>query len=245
MDLWATAELTLAGENVEGLSLVLQPGMTVSGRVVFEGDGPPADLSRVSVRLSPPPASSGGPTILTSTTTQNMVAPDGSFSIAGLAPGQYDLNGFAPGATAGVPNWMLASAVAGGRNLLDEPVSIQPNTDITDLVVTFTSRVTELSGLLLDQAGRPAPEFYVIAFPTDASRWSQRTRWLRPPTRPASDGRYRLTALPPGEYYLAALTEFDPSDWSSSAFLEQIVPGAIRITIGEGEKKTQDIKLGI
>jgi hypothetical protein len=49
--------------------------------------------------------------------------------------------------------------------------------------------------------------------------------------------------LPPGEYYLAALVEFEQNAWYSPAFLEQIVPGAIRITIGEGEKKTQDIKL--
>jgi hypothetical protein len=244
LDLWASADLTLTGDDIEGLSLVLQPGMTVSGRVAFEGETPPPDLGRVSVRLMQPPNPDGGPTIVTSVTPLNMVAADGSFSLEGFAPGRYDLTAFAPGTTTGVPNWMLKSAVAGGRDLLDG-VDIQPNTDIGNLVVTFTDKVTELTGLLVDSAGRPAPEFYVIVFPTDASRWVQRSRWLRPPARPASDGRYRITALPPGEYYLAAITEFNPNDWFTASFLEQVVPGAITITIGEGERKTQDVKLGI
>ncbi len=244
LDLWATAEITVSGTDIEGLSLALQPGMTMSGRVVFEGTTPaPDDLSRVSVRLTAPPTS-GGLTI-TSGTTSNVVSANGKFSIRGLSPGAYELNASAPGLTAGMPTWTLKSAVAGGRTLLDSPIEIHPGGDLSDVVVTFTDRVTEVTGLLLDRAGRPAPEFYVIVFPTDASRWTQRARWLRLPTRPASDGRFRITGLPPGEFYLAALTEFDQNEWWTPAFLEQVVPGAIRITIGEGEKKVQDVRLGI
>jgi hypothetical protein len=245
LDLWASADIAVAGDDIDALALVLQPGMTVSGRVVFEGaTAPPPDLSRVQVRLTPPPNPSGT-TIMTSTGSLNVVAADGAFSIKGLSPGPYDLNGFAPGSTAGAPTWVLKSAVSGGRSLLDTTVDIRPGGDLSDVVVTFTDKVTEITGLLLDQAGRPVPEFYVIVFPTDATRWTQRSRWLRSPARPASDGRYRITGLPPGEFYLAALTEFDPTQWSSPAFLEQVVPGAIKITVGEGEKKTQDVRLGI
>lgn len=43
----------------------------------------------------------------------------------------------------------------------------------------------------------------------------------------------------------AALRDFDEKDYAAPAFLEQLVPGAIKITIGEGEKKTQDIRLRI
>jgi hypothetical protein len=241
LDLWATADITVMGDDIEGLSLVLQPGMTVSGRVVFEGETPPPDLARVSVRLTPPPTA--GPTITTS--SNNAVQTDGAFTISGLSPGPYDVNAFAPGTVGDAPSWMLKSVVAGGRHLVDGPVEIQPNGDISNVVVTFTDKVTGVTGLLLDQAGRPAPEFYVIVFPTDPTRWAQRSRWMRPPVRPASDGRYRIHALPPGEYYLAALAEFDQNEWFTPGFLEQVVPGAIRITIGEGEKKTQDVRLGI
>ena len=62
--------------------------------------------------------------------------------------------------------------------------------------------------------------------------------------QPASDGKFRATGLPAGEYYLAAVTDLDPQDWGDPAFMDQIVPGAIKITVGDGEKKVQDLKVG-
>jgi len=47
----------------------------------------------------------------------------------------------------------------------------------------------------------------------------------------------------PGEYYLAALTDFDRNDVDKAWFLEQVAAAATKITIGEGEKKTQDLKI--
>ena len=60
-----------------------------------------------------------------------------------------------------------------------------------------------------------------------------------------SDGRYSFSGLPPGEYYLGAIGDFEEHEQATPEFLQQVVPGAIRITIGEGEKTMQDVKLGI
>ena len=53
--LWATADVTVDGRNVSNVVLTLQPGMSVSGRIVFEGTTlpPPADLTRLRVTLAP------------------------------------------------------------------------------------------------------------------------------------------------------------------------------------------------
>jgi hypothetical protein len=67
---------------------------------------------------------------------------------------------------------------------------------------------------------------------------------MRPPTRPASDGTYRVAALPPGEYYVAALTEIDDADIYDASFLEQVAAAAFKISIAEGEKKKQDLQIG-
>ena len=59
---WATADVTIDGQDVSGLVLALQPGMTLSGQVVFEGSAaPPEDLSEVRVSLAPAPV--GGTTV--------------------------------------------------------------------------------------------------------------------------------------------------------------------------------------
>jgi hypothetical protein len=63
--------------------------------------------------------------------------------------------------------------------------------------------------------------------------------------RPDVDGRYAVADLPPGEYFLNALSDVDPDDWLVPAFLETLVPSSIRITIGDGEKKVQNLRVGV
>jgi hypothetical protein len=60
---------------------------------------------------------------------------------------------------------------------------------------------------------------------------------------PASDGRITFKGLAPGEYYLAAVTDVSPAEAADPAFLEQVALSAIKVTVGPGEKRTQDLKI--
>ena len=60
--------------------------------------------------------------------------------------------------------------------------------------------------------------------------------------RPGTDGTFAVAA-PPGEYHLCALTELEPSSLSDPAFLEQLVAGSIKVSLGEGATVRQDIKI--
>jgi len=61
--------------------------------------------------------------------------------------------------------------------------------------------------------------------------------------QPASDGKFTVIGLPPGEYYVSAVTRLEPGDLENRQFLEDLVPAAIRLSLADGEKKTQDLKL--
>jgi hypothetical protein len=52
-----------------------------------------------------------------------------------------------------------------------------------------------------------------------------------------------LADPPAGEYYLAALADLDPIEWQTPEFLEQITAAAVRVRIGEGERKVQDLQI--
>jgi hypothetical protein len=95
---------------------------------------------------------------------------------------------------------------------------------------------------VFDQAGRPTPAFPIVAFPVDRAYWAPGSRRIQQ-AKPASDGRYRIVGLPPGEYFLCAATDLDPNDLADPFFLEQLVAGSFKITIGLGEKRAQDLKL--
>jgi hypothetical protein len=83
----------------------------------------------------------------------------------------------------------------------------------------------------------------VIAFSADRSVWLPQSRRLRS-VRPSTDGQFRFDDLPAGEYYVAALTDGDADDWQSSGFLAEAIQGAIKVTLGDGERKTQDLRIG-
>ena len=105
-------------------------------------------------------------------------------------------------------------------------------------------RATELSGTLLDSAGRPASGYYVVVFPKEESLWAQGSRRLPAPARAATNGTFKFAGLPPGTYCIAAHTNVDAADLADAAFLKQLVASATTITLGEGEKKVQDLKIG-
>jgi hypothetical protein len=235
-DLWAAAEITVSGEDISGLDLALQPAMTAAGRVIFEGfTDTPIDPSRVTVRAVSETVALGA--------SVGRVSPDGTFEISGLVPGAYRVVPTLAGMPAANAAWVVKSATAGTLNVIDEPFEIQAGARLPDIEIRFTERKTELTGTLLDQRGQPAPEFSVIVFGTNPAFWRQGSRWIAAPTRPASDGRFTITGLPPGEYFLAALTRFDPQEWYTQAFLEEVVPGALRVALTEGETTVQDIRL--
>jgi protocatechuate 3,4-dioxygenase beta subunit len=244
---WAQQELSVAGSDVKGLSLRLQPGLTVSGRLAFEGTTPPpTDLPRARVSLGPGP--SGGTTVIVGS-SQAQVDAAGTFTLSGVTPGRYRLNASVPGNAPPAPGasgppmpiWTLKSVVANGVDTLDSAFEIGTS-DVSGVVVTFTDHPSELSGTLLDSTGKPAPMYWVVAFPTDRTLWTPSSRRVRT-VRPDGQGKFRVVGLPPGEYYMVALTDLEQADLSDPSFLEQLAAASYKIMLAEGEKKTQDLKL--
>jgi hypothetical protein len=62
-------------------------------------------------------------------------------------------------------------------------------------------------------------------------------------TRPATDGSFFVRDFPAGEYYVAALSDLDPDEWQTPEFLNQVVPAAIRLTIADGARRRQDLRI--
>jgi hypothetical protein len=241
---WGQADVSVDGTTLSGITVSMQPGMTIAGKIAFRGTRlvPDADLSRVRLLLANVPVQ-GGPRISTSL-PQSVVEPNGQFRLTGVTPGRYRISGMAPlppGSAPG-PGWTLASAIVRGRDVLDFPLDVNPNDEINDAVITFTDATQEVSGSLQDAAGRPAPDFTIVVFSADARFWTTPSRRIRS-TRPGTDGRFTVTNIPPGEYRIAALVDVAPGEINDPAFLEQIVGASVKFTLAEGEKKTQDLRI--
>lgn len=75
------------------------------------------------------------------------------------------------------------------------------------------------------------------------THWTTAPRRVSGAARLSSDGRYRIGGLPPGEYYLAVVTDFIPAQLDDPSFLELLIPGAVKVVMGEGERKVQDYRI--
>jgi hypothetical protein len=249
LDLWAQTDVRVSGGDVEGVGLALAPASTISGRVSFDGTAPPpADLSTVRLHFTAVDAiaramSGGGSGGQPPTAS---VQPDGTFRVSGLPPDRYLVGASWPGMRSGdgTAGWWITSIRVGDRELGDAPIGVDPNTNVGNVTVAFSDRIGAIEGTLIDAAGRPAPEYFVLAFPVERSSWTTVSRRIVPPARPGTDGRYRLTGFLAGDYYLAVVTTMDSDDGSDPMFLEAIVPGAIRVTIGRGQTVRQDLQIG-
>jgi hypothetical protein len=254
--LWAAADVTVAGQDVTGLALSLQPGMTVAGRIEFQGTGlpPPMELNRIRVSL----AARGQQPFESGPIPPAEVDTTGQFRIMGVVPGRYALLGSIPtgagargtaqpngrGATgpASTASWVLRSAMVGGRDVLDFPLEIGPNQNVSGASLIFTDRTQSLSGTIQDATGRPTADFTIILFPAQNQYWMPLARRIVS-ARPSTDGRFTFGSIPPGDYRLTAVTDVEPGEWYDPAFLSQLQQVSIPVSVGEGERKVQDIRL--
>jgi len=239
--LWAETILDVNGENLTGIALTMQEGMTVSGQVVFDGMlAVPDDLSSVRVGISP--ADSSG---ISLGIPLGAVNADGTFTLDGVTPGAYRLTASAP-PTGFSPDtgWRLRSAMLGDQDTLDTPLQVAPGRNVEGLVLTFTDRSTELTGTIVDPAGDPVSDLTILVFPADRSFWSPDSRRMPRPQQPGSDGMFRVTGLPPGNYLLAVVTQIDQELWGDPSFMEQLAAAALPIVLRDGQTTVQDIKVG-
>ena len=234
MPYFAEAEFVLTDENISGVVLQFERGVTVTGRIV-----PPVGAAAgavANVRLGATPVDSYAslvPTRVIATTRR-----DGTFVFDGVGPGKWRVTG------ASLPaGWSLGSAMLGGRDTLDVPFEVRLGQPIAGLTVTMTDQPTELTGTVLDAAGRPTSEYSVLAFSAERTHWTTSPRRVSGAARLSSDGRYRISGLPPGEYYLAVITDFTPGQLDDPSFLESLISRAVKVVLGEGERRVQDYQI--
>jgi hypothetical protein len=215
---------TVAVNNapVAGVVITLDGGRTVSGRVAYDGAAklPEPGKARMTATLSAVQSSSGIPGV---PTPNAQVTADGRFTLSGVMPGRY------------------TSSMVNGQDVLDFPLDVSDQ-DVTNVVVTFTDRSTELGGALQDAQGQAAPDYTVVVFAADSRYWMPNARRIQQ-TRPATDGRFLLRNLPPGDYLIAAVTDLEQGLQYDPEFLRTLAAVSTRISLGDGEKKTQDLRL--
>ena len=228
---WAMTALTIGEDDVDGLTLSLQPGLEVRGRIVADGALPPG-AAQVKVGLDAV-ASEG----LAVSVPPVALDTDGRFLLKGVFPGRYRVRLI--GAPAG---WIAESALVGGHDALDVPIDVAPSDAAPEIAVRMTDQPSDVGGAFSDSRGGAATDYAIVLFSKDHDAWLPQARRVQA-VRPDADGHFALKNLPAGHYWLAALTDVEPNEWNDAAFLASLVPSAIAIDLAPGEHKVQNVRL--
>ena len=235
---FASTVVTVPGaDDVTGINMMTAKPSTLSGRLVIRAGGA-RSLVTTSVRLAAQAAPIGGTFFFTIGPVPPPAAAnaDGSFQIKSRA-GAMRL--IANGLT---PPWTVNAVRYRGADVTDEGIEVRPNEDIDGLEVEITDRVTEVSGLVTNGRGEPVKASWVVLFARDRDKWKPGSRYVRL-ARADEDARFKVVALPPGDYLTFATETDDPGDLTGPAILDRMQNRAANLSLREAEVKTIDLKL--
>lgn len=227
----ASVNITVAGEDITGLLLVMSKGGIARGRILFDSDRPPASLVPGSVRVAATAPAPGG--LLTSS-SQGTARDDWTFELTGVT-GERLIR-------ATVPGWYLKSITLDGADLTDGPIDFGANAAIEGIEVHLTQQQSSVSGTVKGRDGKALKDYVVVIFAEDAARWGPQTRFVRS-GRPDQDGRYEVRGLPAERYLAAAVEYLEAGEEANPDTLDQLRTSAARFSLGDAESKVLDLEL--
>ena len=227
----AIQSLLVSGQEVM-VALTPVPGIDVTGTITLEaaGSNVPTTLSGFRVNLAPLDSlgawGRGG--------RPGDPSPDGRFTLGSVFPGHYAIRASGP------RGWMMKSVYLDGRDVTDQTLQVTGET-IGGLNVIFTDRISSLAGFVRDRKSLPVEGLTVIAFPQDDRLWHPQSRQIVT-ARTDKTGAYRFDMVPAGDYFVVAVDDVEPGEWFDPAYLEQVRESAVKVAIGDGEQRAEDLK---
>jgi len=240
---WAIQPVVVDNRPVESVTVTIRPPVTVSGRVEFSGTSERPAAERLQSGF-----------LVTVWETRSLFRALGSSSGSRIDPvtGRITVRGVSPPGRyfigpPGMPApWTVESITIGGRDATDAAFPIG-DTDVSDVVITYTDRPASLAGTVTLPKTEGDAAASVFLFPANRNRWvdarlGSRTFRL---TRTSSAGAFNWTAVPPGDYLLAALRDEDAGDWPDVQFLTRLAAVATPIKVGANQAVRADLSLGV
>ena len=225
---FASVPISVAGEDLEAVSITTSRGHVVSGRVRVESGAFEADVVE-KIRITAFETSAGAAVSGLLLMAHAPVQPDLTFQLRGLV-------GTRLVRVEGLPaGWALKAVRVAGSDVTDTGIEIRL-TDVSDVEVVL-SRSTAVIGTVVDSKGQPAGDRTVLVFAEDPSRWTGFMNRYVASIRTSQDGSFRILALPPGRYFAAVVGPTADSEWLAPENLERLRGSATKLTLAEREQK--------
>jgi protocatechuate 3,4-dioxygenase beta subunit len=218
--------------DIDNLSVAVTPGITIPGRIRIEGN-PPAGQDPYSRLI--PMLQTGGGSILAAALQGGIprpAAPDGTFSLTKITPGNYRLvvNGLDP-------TMYIKDAHIDRTDVL-QGIAIGNRVDGA-LEIVLSTNAGQVDGTIVDAAGKPMSGVQAVLIP---NRLRNRTDLFKTATSGAN-GRFTLRGITPGDYKLFAWEDIEPFSYFDSDVLRPFEALGKTVRIQENSRETAEVKI--
>ena len=228
--LTARQQVEVGNSDLEGIEMVLKPGIELKGRVRIEGETvEKITLEGLRAGLRPrDEAAIGRP-------GGGAVASDGSFTLRNVIHEDYRVViGPMPA------DFYLKGAKLGDEEVLEKGLSIGNQDSGGALELVLSAAGGRIEGVVLDDENKTVGGVTVVLVPELKRRIRNE---LFKNTTADQNGRFTLRGIPPGEYKLFAWDQFEPGAYQDPDFLEPYEDKGKKVTVQEKSQQAAELPL--
>ena len=229
----ASASVEVIDRDIQGLTLALGSGASITGRIVSESQESVLDWRRVEVVTRP---AEGGRRGRVFGGRGARVEEDLSFRISNLPGGLYRFSvSLPPG------NHYVESIRAEGQDIFDRLLELNNHDHLSEVEVRVSPEGSQISGMVeSEEDGQPVDGATVLVFAADPQQRGSVSRFTRT-TQTDQAGRFSLQGLAPAEYLVCALVEHEPGRESEPEYLNGLEGDSTTIDLSAGEMSSKTL----
>jgi hypothetical protein len=227
----ARMPVEVVNANIEGVVLTVNSGISIAGRVSFEGGRLP---SSTGGRLQLRPIVGGVPTLIGNFPSTQAINPDGTFVISNVLPGQYRIVPQVP------TDFYLKEMRFDRFDALNAPIEvIFRGQDAPTIDVVLSPNVSQVEGVVNDARLQSAAGVTVVLIP-DTNR--DRVELYKTATTDQT-GRFTLRSVAPGDYKLFAWEDLESNGYFDPDFLRRSESSGTTIRLNESSKLSVNVQV--
>ncbi len=224
---FARQPIDVGASTIEGITLVLGPGLELTGRVRFD-DGA-GKLEGLRVLLESVNGNFGGGGGVAP------VKPDGTFTFQNLAADEYRFSVLAL-----AEDCYVKAARLGGVDILEHGADLSRGDVPGALDVLLSAAGGHIEGAVFKDNQQAAAGAIVVLVPEGERR--NRPDLFRTATAD-ENGHFALRGIPPGDYRLLAWEDVEPGAWFDPDFLREYERRGEALSIGERARHSPQLRM--
>lgn len=221
----AQEKIDVGESDLEGVTLVIEPGATIPGHIRWEGK-PSLEGDELTVALQPTETPFGG--------EATRVEANQQFTLKNVGYGDYKVN------VGGLSkDCYIEGTVYGEAHSVEGAIAVGKGGG-EHLEITISSHGARVQGAVVDEYGLPATGVWVVAVPEEAKRSNFR---LFKAQTTDQYGKFELRGLAPGTYKLFSWTGIENNVWQDGDFLKAFEEKGELMELTDGDVKTANLKV--